>query len=105
MLAYPHLPLAARYIPVTALVLASLPFVFARSRDSAVDRWLGELSYPFYLLHLPVLNAVGGTLASILCTLGGAALIHVTLQRPLEGVFKRGSHARIGGAMRLPAAA
>jgi peptidoglycan/LPS O-acetylase OafA/YrhL len=40
---------------VIILILAfSLPLLFAATKTSALDRRIGELSYPIYLLHIPV---------------------------------------------------
>jgi peptidoglycan/LPS O-acetylase OafA/YrhL len=88
---YPHLPSVARYVPVSAALLASLPFVFALTRDSATDRWIGELSYPVYLLHFLVLQYLSGTLAVVACTLAAAVVVHVTVQAAAERAFKRGA--------------
>src|SRR5262249_34282371 len=88
ILLYPHLPAATRYVPVSAGVLASLPFVFALTRDNATDRWLGELSYPVYLLHVPVLHYVSGTLAVVATTFATAVLVHVLVQTSVERAFK-----------------
>jgi peptidoglycan/LPS O-acetylase OafA/YrhL len=84
ILLYPRLPAAARYVPVSAAVLASLPFVFALTRDNATDRWLGELSYPVYLLHFPVPQYVSGTVAVVTSTFAGAVLVHVLVQTAAE---------------------
>jgi peptidoglycan/LPS O-acetylase OafA/YrhL len=39
------------------LVVLALPALFDVSRRLPLDRWLGELSYPIYLVHLAVLGA------------------------------------------------
>jgi len=45
--------------PGLVLLLACLlPFVFAATRDSRLDRAVGELSYPVYLVHLLCVYAV-----------------------------------------------
>jgi peptidoglycan/LPS O-acetylase OafA/YrhL len=46
-----------------ALVVIALPSLFVVSQRSALDRWLGELSYPIYLCHLGVLE-IGGVIAA-----------------------------------------
>lgn len=40
-----------------------LPFLFCVTRSNSVDRFIGELSYPIYLLHLTVALAVQDTVA------------------------------------------
>ncbi len=56
------------------LVAVSIPFVFECTRRSAIDRWIGELSYPVYLSHLLVMRllkplGLTGALPAILGTL------------------------------------
>lgn len=44
-------------------ILVALPFLFEVTRNSVIDRWIGELSYPIYICHilvLTVLLAFGG---------------------------------------------
>jgi len=38
------------------LVAVALPSLFLVSQRIRLDRWLGELSYPIYLLHMAVLS-------------------------------------------------
>jgi len=74
-----------------------IPMLFNLSKKSSWDRWLGEFSYPVYLLHVPakwVLLAARGVQtkdavevpgwALILATLAGAAVLVVLIDRPLE---------------------
>ena len=44
------------FLPVLFLML---PLLFFYSKDNAVDRLIGELSYPFYLAHVLILNLLG----------------------------------------------
>jgi peptidoglycan/LPS O-acetylase OafA/YrhL len=39
---------------------ALLPFLFSLSEKSAIDRWIGNLSYPLYLCHLIVIVLCSG---------------------------------------------
>lgn len=41
------------------LLACLLPFVFAATRSSRLDRAIGELSYPVYLVHFLCIDAVG----------------------------------------------
>jgi peptidoglycan/LPS O-acetylase OafA/YrhL len=81
-----------------ALLLASLPFIFHASRASAIDQWIGELSYPVYLVHLLVIGAVLRFLPEasaaamywiLALTLLAAALLNIAVQLPIERRFKR----------------
>jgi peptidoglycan/LPS O-acetylase OafA/YrhL len=38
-----------------ALICGALPFLFALTKDWAIDRYAGSLSYPVYLVHIPVI--------------------------------------------------
>ncbi len=77
------------------LILLGLPFAFLATATSKVDRWLGELSYPVYLVHfliimllrvIPGVDQLGlaeGTLA-LLCSLVAAGLLNVLIANPVE---------------------
>jgi len=40
------------------LIALAIPFVFDAFKNFAWDRWIGDLSYPLYLVHLLVIGAV-----------------------------------------------
>lgn len=48
----------SRWIMYFAVAVAT-PLIFRASHRFAWDRWMGNLSYPFYLVHLVVLIALG----------------------------------------------
>ena len=50
-------------------VAAAIPFVFAVSKRSAVDRFIGNLSYPIYLTHLLVIAVAGTFISQLLVAL------------------------------------
>ncbi len=79
-----------------------LPALFHVSRRSGWDRWVGELSYPIYLLHVPVkwvLLAARGVqtkdsadvsgLALVAATLAAAGIMVAVIDRPLERFRRR----------------
>ena len=55
---FPHFYSDDRIIYVTLLML-SIPFIFLVSKESIVDRFLGELSYPLYICHFMVILFFG----------------------------------------------
>jgi peptidoglycan/LPS O-acetylase OafA/YrhL len=70
----------------------ALPLAFQLSRTSRLDRYLGELSYPVYLVHLLVIGVAlysgwsGRSLALLIgvMVLGAAILIHELVQKPVD---------------------
>jgi peptidoglycan/LPS O-acetylase OafA/YrhL len=92
--------------PLLVFYVLALPVLFRASRGLAFDRVLGELSYPVYLLHIPLITMVRhvrgqargpleGYVVSALA-LALAALIYVFVDRPLDAVRNRLA-ARLGG--------
>ena len=78
-----------------ALILLGLPFVFLATTTSKLDRWVGELSYPVYLVHfliLTLLRIIPGTAAlgfsegavALLLSLVAAWLLNVSIANPVE---------------------
>jgi peptidoglycan/LPS O-acetylase OafA/YrhL len=80
------------------LIVLALPFLFDFCRRQRWDRWIGELSYPLYLLHLPVQTSLhwaalpfGGagygarmTAISIGISIAAAIAVHMLVVVPLD---------------------
>jgi len=89
---------------------AAIPFAFAVSRNSQIDRYIGELSYPMYLIHYPMLRLmafcvhrlhVENTLpiVAILTTLAASMLITSLLEIPIGRLrTRRVAVAQLQGA-------
>lgn len=83
-----------------------VPAIFESTKKSAVDRWVGELSYPIYLIHILVISffaSVGIQLGAPLAVLasllvGGVVVLLVdepleaARQRRLRRTFRRAGH-------------
>ncbi|WP_165352141.1 acyltransferase family protein [Solidesulfovibrio carbinolicus] len=84
-------PEAARY---AALALC-IPSLFLLTRDSRLDRLVGELSYPIYISHILVLYALtqytkmGDELPGVALTLVLSVLLYVFVERQAEERRKR----------------
>src|SRR6185295_8258209 len=55
------------------LMAACVPFIFALTKNWAIDRWIGELSYPVYIVHV----VFGAVLAKAMSVPLGAGLDHL----------------------------
>lgn len=76
--------------PVFIFALLAMPFIFAATKTSTIDRWIGELSFPFYLTHMIGLSMAGeNLLLAAAITAGLSAAIHLLVQAPIEKKFKR----------------
>jgi peptidoglycan/LPS O-acetylase OafA/YrhL len=70
----------------------ALPLAFQLTRRSAIDRYIGELSYPVYLVHLLVISIAlysgwsGPRLAALIVVMvgGSAVLLHEVVQKPVD---------------------
>lgn len=84
-------PAYAAALVIFPLAFAALvPAIFESTKKSAVDRWVGELSYPVYLTHILVISLfastgihLGGPLA-VLASLVVGAVVVLLVDRPLE---------------------
>lgn len=81
------------YVPQPILFLivaASLPWMFSCTKDNRRDRLIGDISYPLYLLHLPVQGLLvhhagihDGTLIAATCIIS-ATMVVIVVERPFE---------------------
>jgi peptidoglycan/LPS O-acetylase OafA/YrhL len=90
----PHLQLPARTFVFSLLAAPCVPLIFAFSKQSAIDRWIGELSYTVYLVHAPV----GAVLTYytlpdgwklLLATLPAAIAIRLLIEEPIDRLRQR----------------
>lgn len=99
------------WIAYIAFALA-LPFLFAASRRNRFDRWIGELSYPLYIVHGLVLGLIFGKfhrpagdpaweVFAVLASLAAAALLFLAIDRPVDAW----RHGRYSAPRRRGAAA
>lgn len=83
----------------TLLFLVSMPFIFASSRNSKWDNWIGSLSYPFYIIHMfcidqlvtyshwvPLLAAILGSILLVYIIEGPVDLIRLRISKKISPV-------------------
>lgn len=69
-----------------------VPKLFELTKHSKTDKLIGELSYPMYIVHYPVLMYLGGTTISktylgitcLVITIVISLLLHFSLEKPIE---------------------
>lgn len=80
-----------------------LLFLFQQAKHISWDRWVGDLSYPVYILHLPVMLLVGAVLGYadvywvLAVTLGLATIAMVCVERPIDRWRHRRTLAKATG--------
>ena len=80
----------SRWVYYIGFVVA-LPFVFSASKLNQFDRWVGNLSYPFYMTHSLAMSVVPavigktyGTFPTLLATLFASIVIQRYVEDPVE---------------------
>lgn len=70
---------------VAAMAAAVVPVAFAAFKDVSIDRFVGDLSYPIYLVHFPVIQFLSSNYVVVVAiSLLVSCLIVVGLERPLD---------------------
>ena len=70
-------------------VSIAAPYVFHLTKDWKIDRWIGELSYPVYLVHVLVLSFLGGfeTWRGVICVVISvlvSIVILLAIEQPVD---------------------
>jgi peptidoglycan/LPS O-acetylase OafA/YrhL len=95
LIAYPQRLSGARPAMLFSLMAVCVPFVFALTKSWRIDRWIGELSYPIYIVHVvagavlaKVVNAQGLDDVKgwqlLLATVPLAIFIRICIEDPID---------------------
>lgn len=77
------------------LIALSLPLIFEAYRNSRIDRWIGDLSYPIYIVHILVISLANRFIAEpvplviVLGTLAASAALLILVDRPVDAWRQR----------------
>lgn len=97
-----------RWIVYFGIAIAA-PFVFNAFKSNALDRWIGDLSYPLYLCHLVVIGLVLTFIPNepwaVWAAIGGALAISTLLLVLVDRPVDRWRQRRANRAPELAAAA
>lgn len=94
---------AHRWIVFVGIAVAA-PFLFHAFKDNALDRWIGDLSYPLYLCHLVVIGLVltYEPHFAMWVAIAGALALSITLLHVVEHPVDRWRQRRAQGAGSAP---
>ncbi len=85
---------------VYAIFFVTTPFIFHAFKDNAIDRWIGDLSYPIYMTQLFVIGFVltkeppFGMWIGIFGTIAMSVLILLLIDHPLDRWRQSRAHAK-----------
>ncbi len=90
-----------------AVITLGTPLAFNAFRHNAVDRWIGELSYPMYLTHLMIIGLVlhFEPPYPVWIAIGGTLLLSIALRYLLEMPIDRRRQARATSSRQSPVVA
>ncbi len=104
-----RLPIPTRIPLFYGFFVLALPFLFSLTKKSAIDRYIGQLSYPIYLSHwILVLSILATTpdpehnvFLTLLLTLAAAIMLLRYVERPIDVYRQR--RAAAGRAVKVSA--
>lgn len=80
---------------VTSALAAMLPLIFSLTKDWTIDRWIGEFSYPIYLVHLLSMGIPGVRdgfwsyiLMSVVCAIPLVVFVEIPVDRWRQRFFR-----------------
>ena len=100
ILCFPFIPVTGLRWIFYAFVGLSLPIMFAQSKTWGWDRWVGNLSYPLYIVHMLALGIVSASFKiehSAYLVFGLSLVISIFLMRFVEEPLDRWRQSRAGG--------
>lgn len=77
---------AGRLASVSFLAAAAvaIPWLFEKTQNMEADKFLGELSYPIYLVHILAGSLIAGAVPALLATLAAAVALYLMIDRPID---------------------
>jgi peptidoglycan/LPS O-acetylase OafA/YrhL len=77
------------FLCLYAVIAVAIPFLFSLTKNSALDRYLGELSYPVYISHVLVISVMGGfgifnPWVAVGATLAASSLLYHLVDQPVD---------------------
>lgn len=91
------------WLPVYVLCAAAIPHIESYTRASSADRFLGDLSYPLYVVHWPLINLILSPLQvqqkyfGFIC-IPAALIVYFMVDRPLSRMRDAVRSGAIGSA-------
>jgi peptidoglycan/LPS O-acetylase OafA/YrhL len=80
-------------VGLLVVIICAIPWLFRWTKDQAIDRYLGELSYPLYICHVAViwwtdsfvsLRGVPRGILIVGAALALSALLYAWVDRPVD---------------------
>lgn len=100
-----YLPLSYKNYIIPSVLGLALPSIFRCTENNSIDRFVGELSYPVYIVHLLVMSLVAPVvghsnvylypLGSMLFSIVAATVLYFKVDRPIDAWRQRRAKIKI----------